>query len=799
MNQMFEKYAAFIVRRRRWVIFAILLMTGFLGSRLMNLQVDMDQDTWVPQSHPFVKTTKSLEKMFGGREIIMIGVAPKDGDIFQPEVLARIDRIQTEIENMPEAIRHNVISLAANKVKDIKGSAEGLEVQEMMASVPRSDAEMAALRERVKRNTIYTNSLVSPDYKAAAVIADFKLDYTKPSYEPLMKKIDAILERERSAGVAVYRAGLPVDFGSFEHNMMQMPMFFGVALLIIMAIQYYSFRSFQGMLLPIVTALMSVVWALGFMGLMGVHMDGLNTTTPILIMAVAAGHSIQILKRYYEDYHQLRVAEPLSDRKWLSQRAVAACIGHVGPIVGTASVIAIITFYTLTQSEVSASSHFGFFAGSGVLATLILEMTLIPALRASLPAPKVRETESEQKSGALDRGLNALARGLSGGKAPAILAAGIALVAVVGSGVMFINVDNSLKNFSRPDSLVRTDDAAMNKLFGGTNTVFFLVEGLNEDTIKDPKVLKGMDTLQTFLQTQPHVGKAMSIVDIVKRLNMSMHGDDPTYNTIPDDPKLVGQYLFMYSMSGGPQDFSSYVDAGYKRAAMWVFVKTDSTTYATQLHDKVQAIIANNFPPGVSVRMGGSLAQTVAGNEALTQDKGNSVWQMIAVVFILSSLALRSFVGGVFVTLPLAIVVFANFGVMGWLGIPLDMGTMTTAAMAIGIGADYELYLLFRFKEELARTSDSFEATRKSLVTSGKAVIYVALSIAAGYSFLLTSGFAFYTRLAVMVIATMIVSGFVAVIFLRAMTMVFKPNFIYGTARKAQGMPAAAAQLEKQV
>ena len=798
MNKFFENYASFIVRKRRWVIFAILLVTGLLGSRLMNLQVDMDQDTWVPQSHPFVKTTKALEKMFGGREIVMIGIAPTQGDIFQPEVLARIDRIQHEIENMPEAIRHNVISLAANKVKDIKGDAEGLAVQPMMEQVPSNPVEMAALKARVQRNAIYTNSLVSPDYKAAAVIADFKLDYTKPSYEPLMKKIDAILERERTSGIHLYRAGLPVDFGSFEHNMMQIPMFFGVALLIIMAIQYYSFRSFQGMLLPIVTALLSVLWALGFMGLMGVHMDGLNTTTPILIMAVAAGHSIQILKRYYEDYAQLRFDEPLSDRKWLSQRAVVACMGHVGPIVGTASVIAIITFYTLTRSEVSASSHFGFFAGSGVLATLILEMTLIPALRASLPAPKVRETESESRTGFLDRMLGALARGLSGGRAPLILAGGVALVAVIGAGVMFINVDNSLKNFSRPDSLVRTDDAAMNRLFGGTNTVFFLVEGTSVDAIKDPKVLKGMDVLQTYLQTQPHVGKAMSIVDIVKRLNQSMHGDDPAYNTIPDDPKLVAQYLFMYSLSGGPQDFSSYVDSGYQRAAMWVFVKTDSTTYATELHENVQKIIAANFPPNVTVRMGGSLAQTVAGNQALTDDKWSSVWQMMAVVFILSSLALRSLVGGVFVTLPLAIVVFANFGVMGWLGIPLDMGTMTTAAMAIGIGADYELYLLFRFKEELAKSGDSYEATYKSLVTSGKAVIYVALSIAAGYSFLLTSGFAFYTRLAVMVIATMIVSGFVAVIFLRAMTMVFKPNFIYGQ-RKPSALPANVVQLEKQL
>jgi hypothetical protein len=127
---------------------------------------------------------------------------------------------------------------------------------------------------------------------------------------------------------------------------------------------------------------------------------------------------------------------------------------------------------------------------------------------------------------------------------------------------------------------------------------------------------------------------------------------------------------------------------------------------------------------------------------------------------------------------------------MGWLGIPLDMGTISTAAMAIGIGADYELYLLFRFREELQRSGNLNVATRQSLLTSGKAVLYVALSIAAGYAFLLTSGFAFYSRLAVMVIATMAVSAFAAIIFLRAMTMIFKPKFIFGA---AESVPAAAA------
>ena len=569
---------------------------------------------------------------------------------------------------------------------------------------------------------------------------------------------------------------------------MQMPLFIGAALLIIMVIQYRSFKSFQGMFLPILTAILSVIWALGFMGLIGVHMDGMNTTTPILIMSVAAGHAIQILKRYYEEYHKLRAASATATDQNVSRQAVIESIARVGPVMTIAGAIAAITFITLSTSDVSVARHFGVFAASGVAAALLLEMTLIPAIRAMLRPPSKKEAVAEQSNRFLDGLLLKLADGLTGGRAPKILLAGVAVVAVIAAGAYRIQIDNSLKTYSKPDSEVRVHDRELNKNFGGTNTIYFLVEGDKPDSLKDPKVLGAMSTLQDFLSAQPHVGKTQSIVDLIKRINRAMHADAADQSLIPPNQSLIAQYMLLYSTSGDPQDFDSYVNNDYSKAVIWVFLKSDSTNYAQQLHQKAEAIIKASFPAGVTVRMGGSLPQTIAGNQSLTEGKSKNIVQMVLVVFVLSTLVLRSFVGGLFVTTPLVMVVLANFGVMGWFGIPLDMGTISTAAMAIGIGADYELYLLFRFREELARYGDVNKATRQSLLTSGKAVLYVALSIAAGYSFLLISGFAFYSRLAVMVMATMAVSAFAAIIFLRAMTMIFKPKFIFGAAQNAPGV-----------
>ncbi|HET9870497.1 MAG TPA: MMPL family transporter, partial [bacterium] len=109
-----------------------------------------------------------------------------------------------------------------------------------------------------------------------------------------------------------------------------------------------------------------------------------------------------------------------------------------------------------------------------------------------------------------------------------------------------------------------------------------------------------------------------------------------------------------------------------------------------------------------------------------------------------------------------------------------DISAVTTASMAIGIGADYEIYLLFRFREELARSGTVLKATRESLLTSGKAVIFVALSVIGGYGVLQASGFAFYVNLSTLVTTTMTISALFALFFLRALMMLFKPKFIFG-------------------
>jgi predicted RND superfamily exporter protein len=780
-SRLFRPYARWIISHRLVVTIGVLAVTAFLITRLGSLQIDSNPQLWAPQKHPYVETTNRLEQIFGGRNFTVIGIVPKQGDIYQPHVLAKVKRIQSALELSPHAVRHNILSFAARKVKHVRGGPEGMEVRPMLETVPQTPEQIATFKAAIASMPFYVNSLVSPDGKAAAIVADFKQDASTPNFIELNRDLHAIVDRERDTTVDLYLGGLPIIGEAADLQFTKMPMFFGAALLVIMLVQYWSFKSLQGMLLPMLTGILSVIWSLGLMGLTGVHLDPLNTTTPILVMAVAAGHAIQILKRYYEEYARLR-AEGMEARA-ANREAVVESMTRVGPVMLVAGLIAILTFFSLVTTGIPMVQHFGVFAGCGVLATLVLEMTVIPVVRATLRPPKQRHVEREQRSGILDRLLTSIATNLVGGRAPLIVGAGLAALAAVGAGVLFLRIDNNFKLYFKPDSQLRVHDKVLNDTFGGTNSVQFLVETSGPDGIKDPRVLNGMERLQRFLETQPDVGKTQSIVDMIKRMNQAMHADDPKHHAVPDSRDLVAQYLFLYTLSGDPQDFDSLVDNDFQRATIWTFTKNDSTTHADAIAKKAQAVIDSSFPAGVTVRMGGSLPQLIALNDVIVGDKSKNMAQMSIVVFLLGAIVLRSFVGGLFVVTPLFAVMLANFGLMGWLRTPLDISAMTTAAMAIGIGADYEIYLLFRFREELARSGSVLQATVTSMLTSGKAILLVAISIIAGYAVLQFSEFAFYNQLSNMVTATMAISAFFALFFLRALMMIFRPRFIFGDRR----------------
>lgn len=589
-----EKYLGWIVRNRKIVMFFTLAVTLGLLAQLRSLQVIIDPDSALPQTHPYISVGKIIENTFGNKFTVIIGISPKEGSIYQPKVLEKVARITERLVMSPATVKSNIISLSARKAKDITGNDEGMIVRPLMEKVPSTTEGLTKLQEAVNRNPAYQNLLVSPDAKTTQVVAEFKK--INGGFQAISKITREIVAPEVDESVNIEVSGLPIFLSLLEKYSQRMGFLFPIALLIIGLIHYEAFRTVQALVLPLVTALLAVAWAIGTLGLLREPFDVFNSSTPILILAIAAGHAVQILKRYYEEYAAAFGENPGMDRKKLSELAVVRSLKKVGPVMIVACVVASLGFFSLMIFEIKSIRTFGIFTGAGVLSALILELTFIPALRVMLKPPSEREVRREQEESFWDRLTHRLFLIASERRKAVYSVTGI-VVLLLSLGGFWLKVENSQKGYFYGKIQERIDDDQLNSKMAGTNPFYILIEGKSEDEIKRPDVLKSIEKLQQRLEESPLVGKTISIVDFIKKMNQSMNGDKKSYYSIPDDRNLIAQYLLLYSNSGEPADFDSYVDYGYQRAVVTAFTKTDSSTALTAFSNDVRSFVEQNFPP----------------------------------------------------------------------------------------------------------------------------------------------------------------------------------------------------------
>jgi predicted RND superfamily exporter protein len=768
----FERYVDWVVRHRRFVVLAMLAVTAFWASQLPALRVEIDPDANLPQDHPYIQALKTLERTFGEKNLIIVGLFPKDRNVYGAAFLGKVRQITRRIGEVQGLIRATYLSIASPLVKAIEGDGESMLVRQVLEDTPTTPAALAEVRRRLHANPFYVGIIVSAQDDATAIIANFKLSPELPGYPEIEQRVAQIVAEENDGTFAAYLGGTVALNAGLARITERTVVLFPIALLMIALLHYEAFRTVQGMVLPVLTAILAVVWSLGLMGFLRIPLDPFNTTTPILILAVAAGHAVQILKRYYEEFERYRD----------ERVAIRVAVARVGPVMLTAGAIAALSFFSLIAFRTAVIRNFGLLAGFGIIATLLIELTFTPALRAMLPAPQRDEIAREARSGrAISWLLGRIANVVAARPGGIAAACGIlALVAIVGA--MRIHVDTTFKRQFPRSHAVRVADDMLGRAFSGTNTLVFLVEGREDGALHDPAALTAIAELQRFVEADPDVGKTLSIVDYLSEMHRALTGGSAGVVTVPPSAELVSQYLFLYSLSGGPEDLDSQIDSAHRRAAVRAFLRNDSTEYGEHLLARVRDQVARTFPPGFTVHYSGTIASSAALTETMVHGKVLNMAQIGTIIVLVSGLVLRSLVGGLLVATPLALAVLMNFAVMGFTGTPLDVITSPIAAMAVGIGSDYAVYFLFRFREELATSRTESLALASTMQSSGKAIVYVSSAIAGGYLVLCASGFVFHIELGVLVALAMIVSSLGAITVLPALALLVRPAFLFARA-----------------
>lgn len=793
-----KSLCAAIVRRRLWVLVLVVLVTGILGSQIRNLRIVIDPVAILPKSHPNVIGTNLAEAIFGSKYLVVVGVSAADGGTaLRPEVLETVAHLTRSLSNVAGVKRHTMMSVTAEKARSITGSQGEMQVEPLL-STPINAASIDRLKAHLRDNPMYQDLLVSRDGSMATV--SFSVEIGSRGFREVVDRVVAVMDAHRGPAVKLNATGTPVYFATVERFSQRMAFLFPIALLIIGLIHFEAFRTVQGMLLPLVTAVLAVVWALGIMGLLHIPMDAFNATTPILVLAVAAGHAVQILKRYYEEYdrlnHERDSANPVTvaagalaekasqarENRALNDQAIIESLSRIAPVMLTAGLVAAAGFFSLLSFEIVTVRTFGVITGLGILCALLLELTLIPALRSLLKPPPAKALVSsglgDTGTRFWDRFAAALSRWVLRDRKRIVIGFA-AIAAVSASGLFFINQENSTKSYFGEDVPIRVEDRFMNQKLPGTNTLYVVFQGDRADRMKDPALLQLVEQTQRYIETLPDVGKTASMVDALKQMNRAMNDGKPEQHRLPDSQALISQYLLLYSISGQPTDFDAYVDYEYRNLNLVVWMKNDSSRYAADMVSRIRQFIGPKLPEGVTIQIGGSVPQTSALSETLVHGKLLNIAQMIAVVFVAGVIVFRSMLAALYLILPLLVTVLVNFGIMGLAGIPLNTPNSVSSAMGIGIGADYAIYMLYRLREELQRDGDFEAALQRTIRTAGKAVLYVATAVAGGYSVLMLS-FGFYVHIwfGILIVLSMIVSAVTALLLIPALLTMRLPECI---------------------
>jgi predicted RND superfamily exporter protein len=769
-----ESYARFLVRRAWWVLLGVALVTIWVGLGLRQLRTEFSIESSLPARHPLVEIDRQIRRQFGGRNTIIALIVPREGDVWQPEILDLVQQATLAALRLEDVMAQNVVSLAAPSVRVVEDIDGRLEVNYLMREVPQTPEAVAALRAKVEADPQLRGMVVTPDQRAAVLVVDF---WDGPSGVTLANRVLDLAAGFRDRPVDFYLTGEPMisltDVAMSREIRLRVPATF----LVVAVMLLISFRNVQGMVIPMLTALLSTVWGLGLMGHSGLVIDTWNSTTPVLLIAVAAAHSAQMLKRYIED------VERLGDNR----AAVISSTASMGPVMIAAGSVAALGFAALGLTGIPAITGFGLACAYGIASVVVLEMTFVPALRSLLPAPRV----AHRRDGTIHRLLDVLERAiLRRGGRPVLIGTAVALL-LAAVGAVQIRTYGSTREYLAHGSLPRDHLEEVERHFPGTVTMTVLYEGPPESA-KQLAVLRHLDGLRAELERDPLVWRTASLADLLKALHRTFNADAPDPYRLPDNQELLSQLMFL----GDSPAFERFIDREYAHSLLVAYLRDDDSARVGPLLAHARAwVAAHPPPPGIQVLIAGGAGPTVlAVNEHTTHTKVLNILLVLAAIYLVSSLVLRSPVGGLFVITPIATSMALLFGLLGWTGIRLDMGSASILAIAAGIGADYAIYFLYRLREERRRAASDAAALHAALQTSGRAVIFVAASIGAGFAVLgLFSPFLGLRLFGMLMPAAMAISCLAAVSLMPVLVLRTRPAFIFGARRPAQAPPHVAS------
>jgi hypothetical protein len=772
-----------MMRHRLPVAILFCLVTLGFAAGLPRVQLKTIFSDLLPRDDPFVQVYKDHPN-FGNPLTITLMVRRKDGDIYNAETLEKVWQLTRDIDLAPGVDHDQILSIATEKARYAEATPTGIDVRPLMEDhAPRTEEEIAAFRGRVDKSPNARTFLVSNDGSATLINATFiekRLDYGKA-----FAFVQNLVVKSRDAHHDVYMAGQPALTGWVYHYESQMFGIFAVTLAALLGALILYMRNVVGVVTPIVTSAVAAIWGFGFVGWLRSPIEPLLMIVPLLLVARSLSHCVQFTERYFEVYAQVKDRVKAAEIT-MGVMMAPSVLGIFCDIVG---------IFLIALAPIPAMQRFALFCGFWAIWLIPTGVFLISLLLTVLPAPKniVNITGGAGEFG-VHRFIKKVLTYVSTvtyGRRARYTSLAVVIVAVLAIyTALQIRIGNPTEgsNLLWDDSEFNTAVRQINDHFPGVNTLEIVFEGKNQ---MDPnRVTHQADTVLTMLKLQNLIERGasppratLSIADYFMEGNRLFAGGNPKWLPLDPNDAAVNAAAQAVMLGSSAKAFSNVVDFEQENGtvSLWYKDNKQDTVVAalSQVRAAVQQLGENHG--AFRIRLG---TGTIALQEAMNNVVERYHWVVIGllnvVILIGCSIAYRSIVAGLILLAPVNLANFILNACMHLMGIGLDVNSLMVAAIGVGVGIDYGIYLLSRICEEHQAHASNWGLTlTAALTTTGRAILFTSTIMLIGIlPWYFLSALKFMADMGLLLALTLTSNMVLALIVLPLLVWLVKPVFV---------------------
>ncbi len=715
-----------VFSHRRLILTLFGLITLVMGYEVTQIKIDAGFEKLLPLKHPYMKTFLKYRDDFGGANRLLIAVRAREGDIFTPEFFDVLKKVTDAVFFLPGVNRSTVQSLFTPNVRFTEIVEGGFAGGNVIPAEFRPTPEwLGRVRQNILKAGI-VGRLVANDFTAAMVSAQLvevdpttgkKLDYLKVA-RLLEEKVRKPYQNDK---FDIHIIGFAKMVGDIADGAAGVVMFFGVAILITWLLVYLFTRSQRLTLLALACSVVAVVWDLGLLRLLGFGIDPMSILVPFLVFAIGVSHGVQMVNGVSSEIQH--GADALSAARGAFRRLVVP--GGVALITDT------IGFLTILFIEIRMIRELALTAGLGVMVIILTNLILLPLLLSYLG---VREGYQERMARAAE-GREKLwsVMGKIAQKRPALITIVVAAI-LLGFGMVQapkLQIGDLQAGVPelRQDSRYNRDAAMITKKFSiGVDILTTVVETVPDGCIQYD-VMSEIDRFQWHVANVPGVESTLSLPQVAKIINAGWNEGTLKWRVLPRNRWSLVQATDKIETSTG------LLNRDCSAMPVMAFTADHKAETINRIIDTIEKYAKENDSPRHRFRLAtGNVGVMAATNQVVEATQFPIVLWVYAAVVTLCLVTFRSLRVTFCIIVPLSLVSVLCYALMSLLGIGLKVNTLPVAALGVGVGVDYGIYIFSRVVTAMEEGAGLREAYMETLRTTGAAVLVTGLTLSIGVS-----------------------------------------------------------------